>query len=322
MIQVFPLFRRPALALVPLGAALCLLAPVPAWGALLGGLALGLAGGNLHADRTPRIAHFLLQASVIGLGAGMRLGEVARAGLHSLGITFFGILLTLSLGRWLGRRLGLSADTALLISGGTAICGGSAIAALAGTLKPRAHDLAVALVTVFLLNAVALLVFPPIGRAFGLTPEQFGWWAALAIHDTSSVVGAGLAYGGAALAVATTVKLARALWIAPVTFWFAHRRARTGTDGGERGAIAFPWFILGFLAVAAAVTFLALPPALTHGISFAAQRTLGATLFLIGAGVTRPALRAAGARPLALGLGLWIVVATASLAAVKTGLIG
>jgi uncharacterized integral membrane protein (TIGR00698 family) len=317
----FAFLQHPALVLVPAGALACLLAPVPVWIALLAGLALGLAGANLYPAHTPRIAHHLLQASVIGLGAGMRLDEVARAGLHSLGITFFGILFTLALGRWLGRRLGLTDDAALLISGGTAICGGSAIAALAGTLKPRSHDLAVALVTVFLLNAAALLIFPPIGHALGLTQTQFGWWAALAIHDTSSVVGAGLAYGAVAVGVATTVKLARALWIAPVTFWFAHRRRRND-PAGERRPITFPWFILGFLAVAAAVTFVAFPPALTHGVALVSHRALGLTLFLIGASVTRQALRDAGVRPLALGLVLWTVVGSASLLAVKAGLVG
>lgn len=317
-----PVFlRRPVPLLVPAGAALCLLAPLPVWVTLLAGLTLGLAGANRYAAYTPRIAHGLLQVCVIALGAGMRLDEVAQAGFHSLGLTFFGILLTLALGRWLGPRLGLTDDAALLISGGTAICGGSAIAALAGTLKPRAHDLAVALVTVFLLNAAALLIFPPIGHALGLTQTQFGWWAALAIHDTSSVVGAGLAYGAVAAGVATTVKLARALWIAPVTFWFARRRRRHDPVG-ERRPITFPWFILGFLAVAAAVTFVALPPALANGIALASHRALGLTLFLIGASVTRPALRDAGVRPLALGLVLWIVVGSASLLAVKAGLVG
>ncbi|HVU35359.1 MAG TPA: putative sulfate exporter family transporter [Opitutaceae bacterium] len=311
---------------VPLAAVACLWPRVPAVAALLGGAALGLAGLNTRPRLTARTAHLLLQISVVALGASLPLAQIARAGLDGLGVTLFSIVATLLLGRWLGRMMGVPDDTTLLVSGGTAICGGSAIAALAGALRPRTHDVTIALATVFLLNGVALIVFPPIGHALGLTQRQFGWWAALAIHDTSSVVGAGLAYGSAALALATTVKLARALWIAPLTLFFSVRRrgeaapADAGTTAARRPH--FPWFILGFVAVAAIVTtFPVLAPAAAV-VGHGAERMMVVTLFFIGVGFTREALRVVGVRPLGLGLTLWLIVGSVSLLAIKLGLAG
>jgi uncharacterized integral membrane protein (TIGR00698 family) len=290
--------------------------------ALAGGIVLGMSGGNVRPERTAAAARWLLQVSVVALGATVQLGEVAHAGVAGLAITFLSILAVLALGRWLGRRLKVPTDAALLVSGGTAICGGSAIAALAGALRPRPHEVTLSLATVFVLNAIALVVFPPIGHAFGLTQRQFGWWAALAIHDTSSVVGAGLAYGSSALAIATTVKLARAIWIAPLTFGLAIRRRHgmAAVEGEPAGH--FPWFILGFVAVAGVVSvWPAVAPAALR-VGFGAQRLLVATLFLIGAGFTREALRAVGLRPLTLGVLLWVTVASVSLAMIRLGWIG
>lgn len=317
-----PAFRAWHL-LVPLAALATLLPGVTGAEALVGGAVLGLLGANARPAKTARIAHVLLQVSVVALGATMPLSAIAHAGLHGLGVTLGSIIATLTLGWALGRLLRVPPDTALLVSGGTAICGGSAIAALAGALRPRTHDVTIALATVFSLNAVALLIFPPLGHLFGLSQRQFGWWAALAIHDTSSVVGAGLAYGSIALAVATTVKLARALWIAPLTVWFAVRRRRRAPEGEvHTGSIRFPWFILGFLACAAAVNLWpALAPAGTV-VAHVAPRLLVLTLFCIGAGFTREAVRAVGARPLVLGLSLWLIVGTVSLIAIKTGVLG
>lgn len=308
--------------LVPLAAVVCLWPRVPPSIALLGGAVLGLTGANAWPAKTAAMSRWLLQLSIIALGASMQLGQIARAGLHGLGVTLVSITVTLALGRWLGRRLGVPDDAALLVSGGTAICGGSAIAAMAGAMRPRTHDVTIALATVFMLNAVALIIFPPLGHAFGLTQRQFGWWAALAIHDTSSVVGAGIAYGSAALAIATTVKLTRALWIAPVTLGVAFRRRKSKPAEATAGRVHFPWFILGFIAVAAVVTlFPALLPA-AKVVSHGAERLLVLTLFCIGAGFTREALRVVGVRPLVLGLTLWIIVGTASLLIIKYGLIG
>ena len=216
--------------------------------------------------------------------------------------------------------------TGALIAIGTAICGGSAIAAVTPVLRPKEEQVTVALATVFLLNALALFVFPAIGHRVGLDEERFGLWAALAIHDTSSVVGAAMAYGPRALEVATTVKLARALWIVPITFAIGFamaRRERTNAADEATGApreatrapSAKPWFIAGFLAVAACVTFVpAMRPA-GHAVSELAKHAMASTLFLIGAGLTRPALRAVGVRPFVQGAALWIAVAGLSLGA-------
>jgi len=243
------------------------------------------------------------------------LRAVARAGLAGLATTAIGITTTLALGAWLGRRLGVRRDAALLVSLGTAICGGSAIAAAAPALDADSDDTAVALATVFLLNGVALVAFPVVGQALGMAPERFGLWAALAIHDTSSVVGAALAFGGpAALATATVAKLARSLWIAPVT---ALLRAGRRT----RGRAAIPVAPFGFLVAAALGTFVAPLHAAAPAIAAGSRRLLVAALVLVGAGLSRRALRTAGARPLLLGALLWVAVGALTLAAIEGGLL-
>ncbi len=220
-------------ALILLGGLLALAPFTPAAAALVGGALLALTLGNPLQATTKAWTPRLLPLAVVGLGADMNLRAVARAGLHGLGYTALGLLLVLALGWILGRLLKVEGQTGLLISVGTAICGGSAIAAVAPVLRAREQEISVALATVFLLNALALVVFPPLGHAAGLGQEAFGLWSALAIHDTSSVVGAGLAYGPRALEVGTTVKLARALWIVPLTLalgWLAPRRASAPAD--------------------------------------------------------------------------------------------
>ncbi len=280
--------------------------------ALAGGLAVGVLAGNPWRDLTSRAGKRLLQVSVAGLGFGLGIGQVWQAGRSGIVYTLVGISGTVTAGWLLGRLLRVRPSTAALISFGTAICGGSAIAAVAPLIEAEGEDIAVALATVFSLNAVALLLFPPLGHALGLTQRQFGLWAALAIHDTSSVVGAGAAYGRAALALATTVKLARAAWIVPVTLALAWARR-------SRGRASFPWFILAFLGAAALRTAL---PDLGHlwGRLFAgARQSLVVTLFLIGAAIDRGMLRAIGARPLAHGLLLWLAVGTTTLLAIAQG---
>jgi uncharacterized integral membrane protein (TIGR00698 family) len=261
---------------------------------------------------------------VVGLGFGMNLLAVARAGLRGLGWTVLGIAGCLALGTLLARGLRVPGRTGVLISIGTAICGGSAIAAVAPVLRADEDEIAVALATVFLLNGIALLIFPPIGHFAQLTQPQFGLWAALAIHDTSSVVGASMAYGAQAMEIATTVKLARALWIVPITLlvsaWVTGQDRRAPSVASEdraRPRPARPWFIAGFLAAAALVTFVpALQPA-GRVVRLVAQQALVATLFLIGARLSKRALQAVGARPLAQGVLLWLAVGTLSLAAIK-----
>ena len=308
-------------ALILLGGLLALAPFTPAAAALVGGALLALTLGNPLQATTKAWTPRLLPLAVVGLGADMNLRAVARAGLHGLGYTALGLLLVLVLGWILGRLLKVEGQTGLLISVGTAICGGSAIAAVAPVLRAREQEISVALATVFLLNALALVVFPPLGHAAGLGQEAFGLWSALAIHDTSSVVGAGLAYGPRALEVGTTVKLARALWIVPLTLalgWLAPRRASAPADAPP---VKKPWFIAGFLAVAALVTFLPALAPVGHAVAFGARRLLVLTLFLIGAGLSREALRRVGLRPLILGVTLWLLVASLGLGAVKAGLL-
>ncbi len=307
--------------LLAIGALLALAPFTPAAAALVGGGLLAVSLGNPLEKQTRAWTHRLLPLAVVGLGADMNLRAVARAGLHGLGYTTLSITLVLALGWWLARLLKVERDAGLLISVGTAICGGSAIAAVAPVLRARAHETSVALATVFLLNAVALVVFPPLGHLTHLSQEAFGLWAALAIHDTSSVVGAGLAYGPRALEVATTVKLARALWIVPLTLLIGWWVARRGEAAPDAPPVKPPWFIAGFLAVAALVTFV---PALhTAGllVALAARRVLVLTLFLIGAGLSRDALRSVGFRPFLQGLLLWLLVGSLGLGAVKLGLL-
>ena len=297
--------------------------------ALLCGTFLGLTVGNPYPAQTRAWARKLLSLSVIGLGAGMDLRIVARAGLDGLATTAVSICACLGLGALLTRVLRIPLKIGALVSVGTAICGGSAIAAIAPVLDADEEESGVALGTVFLLNGVALFVFPAIGHALHLSERAFGFWAALAIHDTSSVVGARHSYGPVALSVATTVKLARALWIVPLTFavgaW-AKRAAlpqtttKTGTRTAKRASP--PWFIAGFLVAAALTTYIPALHAVGLLTSSAAKQLLSATLFLIGAGITRKALARVGVRPLIHGVVLWVVVATLSLLAVLHGVVG
>lgn len=294
--------------------AACVVLPVSPAMALAAGAALALSIGHRRAAVTGRWTKRLLQWSVVGLGAGMDLRVVARVGLHGLLYTVVGITATLALGTWLGRRLRLQKRSALLVSVGTAICGGSAIAAAAPVVQADAEETSVALATVFLLNGVALFLFPAIGHALHLSQTSFGLWAALAIHDTSSVVGAGLAFGPVALATATAVKLARALWIAPTT-------AALGWKSG-RARAKVPLFIVGFIAAAALGTFVAPVRAVAPLVSGAARHLLVATLFLVGAGLSRAALRKTGVRPLVHGTLLWLCVGGLTLLAIVRGWIG
>ena len=310
---------RIASAAVIGGAIVSAIPGVPAAAALAGGVAVALTVGNPLAGRTRAAAQRLLPLSVIGLGGAMDLVAVGRAGYHGAVTTVVSIAACLGLGALLARALRVDRRTGLLVTVGTAICGGSAIAAAAPVLGAEERELSVSLATVFVLNAVALVVFPPVGHALGLAEPSFGLWAALAIHDTSSVVGAGLAYGPLALQVATTVKLARALWIVPLTLGLGAVERARGAEAG-RGKGKAPWFIVGFVAAAALATWIpALRPA-GHLVAEVARRALVVTLFLIGVGLSREALRRVGPRPLALGVALWLLMGGATLAAVKAGL--
>ena len=280
--------------------------------ALVAGFSFSFLFGNPFPALTARVSKTLLKLSVIGLGFGVNFIEVIEVGKSSLLLTLMSITLTIGLGEILGRTLKIPSNTRTLIAFGTAICGGSAIAAMAPVIKARDEEIAVSLATVFALNAVALLLFPPLGHLFKLDQHQFGLWAALAIHDTSSVVGASAAFGAAALAVGTTVKLTRALWIAPYTlvaglFWKSEERA------------GIPLFIIGFIAAAFINSWLPAFDMVWSGIYSLSARALVMTLFLIGGGLTKQVLRQVGARPLLLGIFLWIIVSVSTLALILKG---
>ena len=308
--------------MIPFGAVWVLVFGATGALSLLLGILVAQIGANRDPIRWTGWAHRLLQLSIIGLGAGIDLPTVARAGIDGMGVTLVSITVIVLGGIGLAKLFKVPGETGVLISVGTAICGGSAIAAVSGVLRPRSHHTATAIGVVFLLNAVALFLFPFVGHLFGLTQVQFGWWAALAIHDTSSVVGAGLAYGPEALVLATTVKLARSLWIVPVVFAIAYvrnRRKKTGAeaeDGDSNRKAAMPWFILGFLAMATIAWLGPQGEAVEQMIFHGSQRTLSVALFLIGTGLSPQILKKVGWRPVAQGVALWIPTALISMGAI------
>jgi len=283
--------------------------------ALALGLVLALALGNPFPEFTSRCSKWLLQISVVGLGFGMSLTEVLHAGRSGFLYTLVGISFAVACGLFLGRALSVERTPSLLISVGTAICGGSAIAAMGPVLDADDHDMAVSLGTVFILNAIALFLFPFVGHRLALSQSQFGIWSALAIHDTSSVVGAAAKYGSVALAVATTVKLTRALWIVPLTLAVAALNK-------HKARVQVPWFILFFVLASVARSYSpqSFMPVYTVLLS-AAKIGLAVTLFLIGSGLSRKAIAEVGTRPLVQGIVLWAIVALGSMWLVRSGLI-
>lgn len=282
--------------------------------ALTVGVAFSLLVGNPWPNECASWSKKLLQLSVVGLGFGVSITDVWQAGREAVIYTPISIVVTVAAGLVLGRLLGTSARCSALISFGTAICGGSAIAAMAPVINADDQEIAVSLATVFTLNAAALLLFPPIGHLFDLSQRQFGLWAGLAIHDTSSVVGAASAFGASALTIGTTVKLARAIWIAP-TALLVSRFTRS------QSKTALPLFIIGFIAAA---TVRSLSPQLSgiwHTLSLIARQGLVVTLFLVGNGLTREVVHRVGVRPLAQGVVLWIIVSASMLTAICEGVI-
>ncbi len=280
--------------------------------ALAGGLVYGFSFVHPFHVSSKQLSKLLLQISVVGLGFGMNLHQVLEAGRSGFVYTAASISLALLMGWGLGRFLKVKRTVSFLISTGTAICGGSAIAAIAPITNASEEEIAISLGTVFVLNSVALLAFPAIGKLLNMTQSQFGLWSALAIHDTSSVVGATAKFGALALAVGTTVKLARALWIVPLSVGTAIARK-------SKARIQWPWFILFFCLAAVANTYVRILdpayPALRHlGIV-----GLTVTLFLIGTGLSKATLRQVGIRPLLQGIVLWFVVAVGSLTLIRGG---
>jgi uncharacterized integral membrane protein (TIGR00698 family) len=282
------------------------------------GVALAVIVGHPYLPYTRKLTKPLLAYSIVGLGAGMDLAVIGRAGLNGLLFTAVALSLTLLIGWWIGRLLRTSPDTAKLINVGTAICGGSAIAAVSSAIHAEDDETSIALGIVFILNACALLIFPLLGHAMHLTQTEFGLWCALAIHDTSSVVGATMQYGLRALQVGTTVKLVRALWIIPVTLIFAKLFSDRNSQTSARRR-QYPWFILGFILTSAIVTWRPELQPVGHVVERFAKQMLVATLFLIGSSLTRATLQKVGLRPLIHGVLLWLIVAAANLIVVRLG---
>ena len=275
--------------------------------ALFSGLTLALTIDSPFSELNKFVSKYLLQISVVGLGFGMNLLDSVKAGSDGMFFTMFSVVSVLFIGITVGKWLGISKIPSFLIASGTAICGGSAIAAVGPIAKADECEMSVSLATIFVLNAIALFLFPVLGHWFNLSQHQFGMWAAIAIHDTSSVVGAGATFGEEALKVATTVKLTRALWIIPLSVF-------TSIYFKSKGDKVFiPWFIFLFILAMVLNTYLNIPATFTHGIVSISRQSLTLTLFFIGAGLSRATLKSVGVRPLVLGLTLWIFIAVVSL---------
>ncbi|MEM1081085.1 MAG: putative sulfate exporter family transporter [Pseudomonadota bacterium] len=278
---------------------------------LAAGLVFALVIGSPLGDRTSRWASQLMKVCIVGLGFGISFAAVLNAGTTGLLITGIAAASVVATGVLLGALMGVDRTAARLISSGTAICGGSAIAALSPVLKARAESIAVALAIVFILNAVALYLFPLLGQALELNQEQFAIWSAIAIHDTASVVGAASTFGDDALQLATVLKLARALWIIPLVLvfaWWVRRKSAAASSSDLADApMQWPWFILVFVLASASRSLLPSMEALFDGLALAARQLLVLTLFLVGAGLSVAALKTVGMKPLMHGLLLWLL---------------
>jgi len=275
--------------------------------ALLGGLAYGLMLEHPFPVEGSQLIRVLLQASVVALGFGMNLHEVLQAGRSGFVYTALSIAAALLLGLGIGYVMDVSKRPSFLISAGTAICGGSAIAAVGPIVGATEEEMAVSLGAVFILNAAALFLFPLIGFALHMSESQFGLWSALAIHDTSSVVGATARFGATALAIGTTIKLARALWIVPLSL-------ATAVVWKSKARIQWPWFILFFCMAALVNTVLPQFRSSFGALNHMGKLGLTVTLFLIGASLNKETLKKVGVRPLLQGLTLWMIVGAGSLA--------
>ncbi len=314
-----PLGARQALFIC--AAAFCLTPWASPPVALTLGAFLALTHENPFAHLGKKASATLLQVCVVLLGFGMDLPVVLRAGASGAGFAAVTIAATLGLGWWLGRALGILPKTSALISAGTAICGGSAIAAVGSVIGVAEGEITVAMGTVFILNAVALYLFPVLGHTMHMSQAQFGTWAGVAIHDISSVVGAASHYGLSALQTATAVKLSRALWIIPVAFGAAYafrpgKDAATSTDDlvpAEKPKVKGPWFVGFFLLASVLRSYVPGVAAAAPALSHTATVGLTLTLFLIGAGLSARTLRKVGWRPLLQGVLLWVFISVASL---------
>jgi len=278
--------------------------------ALVGGFLFTLFLGHPFPQINGKATSILLKTSVVGLGFGLSLKSVLEVGYTGLQLTVISITLVLLAGFLIGKKLGMPARSSHLIASGTAICGGSTIAAVAPVINATDKDVSVSLGVIFFLNSIALLLFPLLGHLFGLSQYQFGLWSAIAIHDTSSVVGAASAYGQEALGIAVTVKLARTLWIIPVSLisaWFFRSKGRS---------VSIPWFIAFFILAMLANTYLPIVGNFNKEVVILARHALVVTLFLIGSSLSISNLKSVGVKPFVLGIILWVVVSVLSLVAI------
>lgn len=275
--------------------------------ALLLGFLFTLIFSNPFINQSQKAIHLLLKIAVVGLGFGMVLKETLRTSKDGFGLTFYSIILTVSLGLILTKILKLDKKLGHLVTSGTSICGGSAIAAISPVIKADGKTISLALGIVFLLNAIALFIFPAVGHLLNLSQHQFGLWCAIAIHDTSSVVGAAMGYGNEALRIATTVKLSRTLWIIPLSI-FSMFLFKTK---GEK--VRIPYFILLFILAIIINSYNVLPTIITTNIVLISKRLLVVTLFLVGSTISITDLKEIGSRPILLAISLWIFISIFSL---------
>ncbi|MAP80844.1 MAG: putative sulfate exporter family transporter [Aequorivita sp.] len=289
---------------------LCILGFVNSPVALVGGFVFTYFLGNPFLALNAKAVNWLLKIAVIGLGFGMNFQETIKAGREGFLLTIFSILATVLLGYFLGKLLRMNRKTSHLVSSGTAICGGSAIAAVAPVIDASEKDISISLGVIFLLNSIALIAFPPIGSFLELSQHEFGLWCAIAIHDTSSVVGAAYTFGEEALNVATTVKLARALWIIPLSL------VSVFLFKGKGKQLKIPYFIFLFIVAILLNSYLPIPAVVTSGITTVSKSLLVLTLFLIGAGLSIDKIKSAGWKPMILGISLWIFISISSILAI------
>lgn len=294
------------LILIPISYFCELAEPITPAYALLLGLIFAFTFQNPFPKFNKKCSKYLLQASVVGYGFSMNLEQSLKSGAEGMAFTIVSVVGVMVLGVMLGYWLHIERKTAYLISSGTAICGGSAIAAVGPVVKANDNEMAVSLGVIFILNAIALFIFPPLGHLANMTETQFGTWAAIAIHDTSSVVGAGDAFGPKALEVATLIKLTRALWIIPLALVtmviFRDKTAK----------ISIPWFIFLFILAMVVNTYAGLPVKFGSTMAFWAKKGMVLTLFMIGASLSLKSIKAVGVKPLVLAIILWVAIGVSS----------